>query len=205
MSAAAVVAAPSPAADAAAASSSSSAAHAAITSSASSSPVIHSFSFAWMESQVHAQIWFLRGSLFVWVGDHTASMHSLTLAIKSHMDASPSVSCLLGRGHALGSGSAPSSSSGGGGDPFGGEEDQVGLGMASRIAGVFGIPVFVSLNLSTTPPPAQGGGGGFGGGNDAMMIGGGGGPEQQIFVERAIIKELRIAQKLGMLKPAGAQ
>lgn len=93
------------------------------------SPQIHSFSFEFMETLLHAQIWFMRSSILLWIGDQSATMHSLTLAIKSSMDSTPSVSCLLGHGHALGSGANPTGMANGGSE----NEDQVGNGMAARI------------------------------------------------------------------------
>jgi hypothetical protein len=60
------------------------------------------------------------------------------------------------------------------------------LPICSPSAAVFGVPVFISLNLSTAPATLTA---------DGIT---GGGTEQPVFVERTLIKELRACQKHGM-------
>lgn len=104
------------------------------------------------------------------------------------MDSTPSSSILLGHGHALGSGSTPSAfqSNDAGGSGMSIEEDQVGVGMAQRLSVIFDLPVFVSLNLAPTP--------------NSFTPNGSVGDEVTTFVERSVIKELKVCQKLGMIR-----
>lgn len=51
---------------------------------------------------------------------------------------------------------------------------------------MFGLPVFVSLNLAEP--------------SHSLMPGGGGGQDMHFFVERTLLKELRVCQKLGMMQ-----
>lgn len=106
--------------------------------------------------------------------------------MQTQMDAAPAVSNLLGRG-------GPSSGSGDD-SQSGGEGDEAGAGMAARIAKVMRMPVFVSLNIGPALTAGQG--------LEGMAAAAG--PELHAVVERAVLKELKTCQKLGMLSPSPA-
>ena len=151
----------------------------------------------------HAQLWLLSSSVLIWIGDRSCTLQSLSCAMPSPWDPTPSVSCLLGRGGG-GSGGDENESSGAGGQG-GSERDEVSLGLSARLAKVFGVPVFVGLNVS--PAVLEGGAGGAGAGIAGLVPGGAAaGPELYVYIERAIIKELKTCQKLGMMdKPTTAR
>jgi len=134
----------------------------------------------------HVQLWLLSGSALVWVGDRSCTFGALSLAMQTQMDAAPAVSNLLGRG-------GPSSGSGDD-SQSGGEGDEAGAGMAARIAKVMRMPVFVSLNIGPALTAGQG--------LEGMAAAAG--PELHAVVERAVLKELKTCQKLGMLTPSPA-
>lgn len=72
------------------------------------------------------------------------------------------------------------------------ESDEVSLGMASRLAKVFGMPVFLSLNLSAATLAG-------GGAPDLVPGGGAAGSEVFVYLEKALIKELKTCEKRGMI------
>jgi len=162
-----------------------------------------------METFIHAQVWFLSSSLFVWVGDDSCHLHSLALAIQSSMDPSPAVSCLLGSGMPLGSGSGVAggkgSSSTESATMMGGEEESAGMSMASRIASVLKVPVFVSLNIDQVTAGVVGMGGDGVPTSSSMPLppmhpSGSTSPELEVFIERQILKELKACDKLGLIR-----
>lgn len=98
---------------------------------------------------------------------------------------------------ASGSGGADVSSQQGG--PSSSESDEVSLGMSSRLAQVFSMPVFLSLNLSAHTLAG-------GGASDVVPGGGAAGSEVFVYLEKALIKELKTCEKRGMItRPSNMQ
>jgi len=84
--------------------------------------LMHNFSAKLLEQFIHFQIIFMKGSLFIWIGEQLPKTHDLSVSLVSNMDSVPSLSTLMG------------------------DHESPGNSISQRIAKQYQVVTFVSYN-----------------------------------------------------------